>query len=64
MVESRYENHSESSGLYKRSGTLMSNVMFSLMLWLWLQKESYKHCLRKAWQSIRGQKCQAKIVDL
>jgi len=51
------------AGFNKRSGTLMSNVMFSLMLWLWLQKESYKHCLRKAWESIRGQKCQAKIVD-
>ncbi len=51
------------AGFNKRSGTLMSNVMFSLMLWLWLQKESYKYCLRKAWQSIRGQKCQAKIVD-
>jgi hypothetical protein len=24
----------------------------------------YKHCVRKAWQPIRGQKYQAKIVDV
>ncbi len=24
----------------------------------------YKHCVRKAWQALRGQKYQAKIVDV
>jgi hypothetical protein len=40
MARHQYESCLNRAGLNKCSGTPMSDVMFSLMLWLWLQKES------------------------
>ena len=37
------------AGFTKRSGTPMSDVMFSLMLWLWLQKDSIGMFARECW---------------
>ena len=42
------------AGFNKRSGTPMSDVMFSLMLWLWLQKESIGMFARKCLQGAMG----------
>jgi len=42
------------AGFTKRSGTSMSDVMFSLMLWLWLQKESIGMFARECLQGAMG----------
>jgi len=42
------------AGFNKRSGTSMSDVMFSLMLWLWLQKESIGMFARECLQGSMG----------
>ena len=42
------------AGFNKRSGTPMSDVMFSLMLWLWLQKESIGMFARECLQGAMG----------
>jgi hypothetical protein len=42
------------AGFNKRSGTPMSDVMFSLMLWLWLQKESIGMFARECLQGSMG----------
>ena len=42
------------AGFYKRSGTPISEVMFSLMLWLWLQKESIGMFARECLQGAMG----------
>ncbi|MDD2659277.1 MAG: hypothetical protein PHY54_06280 [Methylococcales bacterium] len=42
------------AGFTKRSGTSMSGVMFSLMLWLWLQKESIGMFARECLQGAMG----------
>jgi len=42
------------AGFNKRSGTPMSDVLFSLMLWLWLQKESIGMFARECLQGAMG----------
>jgi SRSO17 transposase len=42
------------AGFNKRSGTPMSDVMFSLMLWLWLQKDSIGIFARECLQGFMG----------
>jgi hypothetical protein len=42
------------TGFNKRSGTPMSDVMFNLMLWLWLQKESIGMFARECLQGAMG----------
>ena len=42
------------AGFNKRSGTPMNDVMFSLMLWLWLQKESIGMFARECLQGAMG----------
>src|SRR5664280_2178390 len=42
------------AGFNKRSGTPMSDVMFSLMLWLWLQKDSIGMFARECLQGFMG----------
>jgi SRSO17 transposase len=42
------------AGFTKRSGTSMSDVMFGLMLWLWLQKESIGMFARECLQGAMG----------
>jgi hypothetical protein len=42
------------AGFNKRSGTPMSEVMFCLMLWLWLQKESIGMFARECLQGAMG----------
>src|SRR5512136_518181 len=42
------------AGFNKRSGTSMDDVMFSLMLWLWLQKESIGMFARECLQGAMG----------
>jgi hypothetical protein len=42
------------AGFTKRSGTPMNDVMFSLMLWLWLQKKSIGMFARECLQSAMG----------
>ena len=42
------------AGFNKRSGTSMSDVMFGLMLWLWLQKDSIGMFARECLQGAMG----------
>jgi hypothetical protein len=42
------------TGFNKRSGTPLNDVMFSLMLWLWLQKESIGMLARECLQGAMG----------
>jgi hypothetical protein len=42
------------AGFYKRSGTPISDVIFSLMLWLWLQKDSIGLFARECLQGAMG----------
>jgi SRSO17 transposase len=42
------------AGFNKRSGTLMSDVIFSLILWLWLKKESIGMFARECLQDSMG----------
>jgi SRSO17 transposase len=42
------------AGFTKRSGTSMSDVIFSLMLWLWLQKDSIGMFARECLQGAMG----------
>src|SRR5674476_612564 len=42
------------AGFNKRSGTPMSDVMFSLMLWLWLQKEPIGVVARECMRGFTG----------
>jgi hypothetical protein len=45
------------AGFNKRSGTPMSDVIFSFMLWLWLQKESIGMFARDCLQGSMGKEC-------
>ena len=51
------------AGFNKRSGTPMSDVIFSLMLWLWLQKESIGLFARECFARLRGQGCALCYVE-